>query len=112
MAAKKAKRELLGKKREGGFTFHIYENDTDVYKGQRHLGTIIGMRERSGRHCFRLGIDMRRKPRKYRGRVKAATALLIIDDLKAAAKKNKWSLDELVIHAWDGKPEASPRQED
>ncbi len=104
---KKAKPDLIRKLREGGFMFHIYPAETDVYKGQRFVGTIKGMKEQSGRHCFRLAFDSRREPRTYRGRVQAAEALLQIDDLKRAAKKHRWSAEELIIHSWDEKPRAS-----
>lgn len=106
-ARKKKKPELIRKLREGGFVFHIYPNETDVLMGRRSLGTIVGMKEQSGRHCFRLACDNRRDPRTYRGRVQAAEALLMIDDLKRAAKKQRWSVDELIIRSWDGKPRAS-----
>ena len=109
MAKKKTKTkpELLRKLREDGFTFHVYPQETEVYRGRRSLGTIVGMKEQSGRHCFRLACDTRRDPRTYRGRVQAAEALLMIADLKRAAEKNRWSTEELIIHAWDEKPRAS-----
>lgn len=111
MAKKKAKTksepELLRKLREEGFTFHVYPKETEVYKGRRYLGTIIGMKEQSGRHCFRLACDKRRDPRTYRGRVQAAEALLMIENLKRDAKKHRWSTEELIIHSWDEKPRAS-----
>ena len=111
MAKKKKKTtknaELLRKLREEGFTFHVYPQETEVYKGQRCLGTIIGMKEQSGRHCFRLACDQRRDPRTYRGRVQAAEALLMIADLKRDAKRHRWSTEELIIRAWDEKPRAS-----
>jgi hypothetical protein len=80
---------------------------TEVYAGRRRLGTIVGMKEQSGRHCFRLACDNRREPRTYRGRIQAAEALSLIDELKRAAAKNRWSVDELIIRSWDGKPRAS-----
>lgn len=104
---KKQERELIRKLREAGFAFHIYDTETDVYLGRRCLGTIVGMKELSGRHCFRLACDGRREPRTYRGRIQAAEALLMIDDLKRAAKKQDWSVEELIVRAWDGKPRAS-----
>lgn len=109
MAKKKTKSEpeLLRKLREDGFTFHVYPRETEVYKGRRYLGTILGMKEQSGRHCFRLACDKRKDPRTYRGRVQAAEALLMIADLKRAAEKSGWSPEELIIHAWDKKPRAS-----
>lgn len=107
MAKKKTKPELIRKLREGGFTFHIYAAETEVFLGRRGLGIIKGMKEQSGRHCFRLACDSRRSPRTYRGRIQAAEALLMIDDLKRAAKKSRWSVEELIIRSWDGKPRAS-----
>ncbi len=101
------KPDLIRKLREGGFMFHIYPTETDVFKGRRCIGTIKGMKEQSGRHCFRLAFDSRREPRTYRGRIQAAEALLQIDDLKQAAKKYHWSNEELIIHSWDDKPRAS-----
>ena len=107
MAKKKTTPELIRKLREGGFTFHIYPAETEVFLGRRDLGIIKGMKEQSGRHCFRLACDSRRSPRTYRGRIQAAEALLMIDDLKRAAKKKRWSVEELIIRSWDGKPRAS-----
>ncbi len=110
MAAKKKKKtkpDLIRKLREGGFNFRVYPTETDVYMGRRLLGTITGMKELSGRHCFRLACDSRREPRTYRGRVQAAEALLMIDDLKRAAKRRRWSVEELIVRSWDGKPRAS-----
>jgi len=104
---KKTQPELLRKLREGGFVFHIYPDETEVHMGRRCLGGIVGMKEQSGRHCFRLACDRRRAPRTYRGRIQAAEALLMIDDLKRAAKKHRWSTEELIIRSWDAKPRAS-----
>ena len=106
MATKK-KKTPLRKFRAAGFTFHVYDNETKVLKGRREIGAIVGMKEASGRHCFRLAADSRKKPRTYRGRIQAAEALLEISDLVRDAKKHRWSLEELVIRAWDGKPRAS-----
>jgi hypothetical protein len=109
MAAKKS-RKLLEKVSEGGFDFHVYADATEVYVRGKRLGTILGMKELSGRHCFRLGSDSRSHPRTYRGRVRAAQALHVIEQLKRDAKKQRWSADEMIIRAWDSKPHASPRQ--
>ncbi len=107
---KKAKRNQIDKVREDGFTFLVYDNgETDVYRGKTCLGTIIGMKEASGRHSFRLALDQRRNPRSYRGRKKAAEALQIVDKLAKEAKQKKWSPQQLIIRAWDAKPQASPR---
>ncbi len=107
MAKKKKQPELIRKLREGGFVFHIYPAHTDVYVGRRSIGTIVGMKEQSGRHCFRLACDSRRNPRTYRGRVQAAQALQMIDALTRQARKHRWSMDELIIRSWDDKPRAS-----
>ncbi len=107
MAKKKSQPVLIRKLREGGFVFHMYASETEVYLGRRCIGTIVGMKEQSGRHCFRLACDSRRSPRTYRGRVQAAQALQMIDDLRRAAQKHRWSLDELIIRSWDDKPRAS-----
>lgn len=104
---KKTKPEPIRKLREGGFTFHLFEHETEVIFRRRELGAIVGMKEQSGRHCFRLACDARREPRTYRGRVQAAEALLLIDDLKREAEKNRWTVEQLIIHAWDEKPRAS-----
>ena len=87
MPAKKKKPELVRKLREGGYLFHVYPQETEVFLGRRSIGTIVGMKEQSGRHCFRLACDSRREPRTYRGRVQAAQALEMIDDLKRLAKQ-------------------------
>jgi len=113
MPAKKSKKrsapqpELLRKLREGGYAFHVYSTQTDVYKGRRCLGSIVGMKELSGRHCFRLSVDSRRHPRTYRGRIQAAQALEMIDNLSRSAKKQRWSAEVLIIRSWDEKPRAS-----
>jgi hypothetical protein len=107
MPAKSKKSELMRKLREGGFLFHVYPAETEVYLGRRAIGTIVGMKEQSGRHCFRLACDSRREPRTYRGRVQAAQALEMIDELKRLAKQQRWSVDEIIVRSWDGKPRAS-----
>jgi hypothetical protein len=105
--AKKKMPELIRKLREGGFVFHVYPSQTEVFRGTRPLGAIVGMKEQSGRHCFRLACDSRREPRTYRGRVQAAEALQMIDDLKNLAKKHRWPVEELIVRSWDDKPRAS-----
>ncbi|MHB8862373.1 MAG: hypothetical protein ACYC6N_08210 [Pirellulaceae bacterium] len=91
--------------------FHVYPAETEVFLGRRAIGTIIGMKEQSGRHCFRLACDSRREPRTYRGRVQAAQALEMIDDLKRLAKQQHWSVEEIIVRSWDGKPRASQPME-
>jgi hypothetical protein len=107
MPTKKKKSELLRTLREGGYVFHVYAQQTEVLLGRRSIGMIVGMKEQSGRHCFRLACDSRREPRTYRGRVQAAEALEMIDELKRLAKQERWSIDEVIIRSWDGKPRAS-----
>jgi hypothetical protein len=107
MPAKQNKPEFVRKLREGGYLFHVCPQATEVFLGRRSIGTIVGMKEQSGRHCFRLACDSRREPRTYRGRVQAAQALEMIDDLKRLAKQGRWSIDEIIIRSWDDKPRAS-----
>lgn len=107
MTVKTNKPEVMRKLREGGYLFQVYAAKTDVYLGRRLIGTIVGMKEQSGRHCFRLACDSRREPRTYRGRVQAAQALEMIDDLKRQAKQQRWSIDEIIVRSWDEKPRAS-----
>jgi hypothetical protein len=40
--------------------------------------------------------------------VTAAQALRQIDALKRQAKRGKWSVEALILHAWDNKPRSSP----
>lgn len=97
------------KRREGGFDFIAGDDDeTHVFKGKRELGAIVTMLEANGRYCFRLGCDLRDEPRTYRGRVRAARALLAIDDLQREAKKKKWDMAQLIVQAWDNKPHTAP----
>jgi hypothetical protein len=110
MPAKKKKAAPLKKLREGGFEFHVYAEETQVFHGRKNLGTIVGMKESSGRHCFRLGFDKRRQPRTYRGRQQAAEALRLIDRLVREAEKQKLSAQQLIVRSWDAKPHASPSQ--
>lgn len=111
MTAKSKKPEVIRKLREGNYLFQVYSDKTDVFVGRRLIGTIVGMKEQSGRHCFQLACDSRREPRTYRGRVQAAQALEMIDDLKRQAKQHRWSVDEIIIRSWDEKPRASQGSE-
>ena len=100
---------MANNRSEGGYRFILGEDDeTQVFKGKRDLGTIVTMLEASGRYCFRLGCDSRKEPRTYRGKVRAARALEIIDNLRREATKKKWELDELIVNAWDSKPHTAP----
>lgn len=42
--------------------------------------------------------------------MKAAEALKIIDGLKQQAKKQKWQAEQLIINAWDTKPQSVATQ--
>ena len=97
-------RPIQGKFKEGRFEFRQTPEDTTVYYRGRSLGKIISMLEASGRYCFYLQCDTRREPRTYRGRVKAAEALLIVDTLKRQSKKERWSVETLITRAWESKP--------
>jgi hypothetical protein len=95
--------------KDGEFEFEDQGDYTTlVYHKRRPLGTIVTMIEANGRYCFRLGCDARTHPRTYRGRIRAAQALRVIDELKRLADKKKLSLDELIVHAWDAKPHSAP----
>lgn len=97
------------KYKEGEFEFEdTDEEGTRVFYRRRPLGSIVSMVEPSGRYCYRLGCDNRRQPRTYRGKVRAARALKIIDVLKQSAQKEKLSLDEVIVRAWDQKPHSAP----
>lgn len=97
--------------KEGGFEFQPEKTGWRVIYKKRTLGTIIGMKEPSGRHCFRLGEDTRKEPRTYRGKVKAAEALLTLDELKKMAKRYKWNVETIILRAWDHRPAvSSPNQ--
>ncbi len=89
------------------FRFEPLKRGYKVTLRGKDLGNIIPTREPTGRHCFYLGYDTRKNPRTYRGKVKAAEALLALDQLKTNAKKNKWKTELLLINAWDDRPRSS-----
>jgi hypothetical protein len=89
------------------FTFKRLEQGYDVVHRGKSIGTILPMKEATGRHCFYLGADNRKSPRTYRGRIKAAEALLAISKLIDDSKKKKLSMEEVIIRAWDDRPRAS-----
>lgn len=93
---------------QAGFEFRDGQSGTLVYMGRRCIGQIITMKEPNGRYCFRLGCDTRKQPRTYRGRIRAAKALQIIDDLKRKASREHWEPETLIVRAWDDKPETAP----
>jgi hypothetical protein len=89
------------------FKFKPTETGFNVYVRKRLIGEILPAKEVSGRHCFYLGCDDRQEPRTYRGKHKAAEALQVIDKLRAESKKRRWSLEKLIVMAWDARPRAS-----
>ncbi|MCR9115490.1 MAG: hypothetical protein NXI22_00910 [bacterium] len=89
------------------FDFQTDKAGWRVVHKRRSLGTIVGMKEPSGRHCFRLGCDTRKTPRTYRGKQKAAEALLALDELKRNANRYKWNIETIVLRAWDHRPAVS-----
>ena len=95
------------KKEPAGFRFESSKNGYRVYKRKKFLGEIIPSREPTGRHCFYLAIDRRKKPRTYRGKLKSAEALEAIDKLKTDAKKKRWKPEILIVNSWDFRPTAS-----
>lgn len=92
---------------ESDFEFHPEKAGWRVVYKRRNLGTIVGMKEPSGRHCFRLGEDTRKEPRTYRGKVKAAEALLALDELTRLSKRYNWSIETIILRAWDHRPSVS-----
>lgn len=90
-----------------GFRFESVKHGYKVYKRGKLLGEIIPSREPTGRHCFYLGLDRRKTPRTYRGKLKSAEALEAIDKLISDAKSKKWKPEILVVNAWDYRPTAS-----
>ena len=91
--------------KERGFEFRGGPTTITVLQRSKKLGTIVAMLEKSGRRCYRLGIDTRgKKARTYRGRVRAAEVLKIVDTLKQQAKQKKWSPESLILQAWEAKP--------
>ena len=81
------------------------ENGYEVKHRGRTLGTIMGILESAGRHSFYLGCDDRENPRIYRGKAKAAEALLQIDEIKQRCKGKP--LEVVVCEAWANRPAAS-----
>ena len=106
-AKPKAKAAKTKKSEAAGFRFESVKNGYKVYKRGKFLGEIIPSREPTGRHCFYLGLDRRKTPRTYRGKLKSAEALEAIDKLISDAKSKKWKPEILVVNAWDYRPTAS-----
>jgi len=98
---------VVVKVKEGGFEFHEEDEGWGVYYRRRYMGSIVGMKETSGRHCFRLGCDSRKMPRTYRGKVKAAEALRVLSTLLRDAENKDWTTELLVLQAWDNRPTVS-----
>ena len=89
------------------FKFEPMDVGYKVVSKGRTLGEILPMKESTGRHCFYLGFDKRKKPRTYRGKIKAAEALEAIDKLLNSQKKKRWTAQALIVNAWDERPRAS-----
>ena len=89
------------------YKFQPRDTGYEVILKGKSIGTIIPKQEPSGRHCFVLGCDTRDDARTYRGKILAAEALAAIDKLKQQSKKEKWSVESLIVNAWDGRPRAS-----
>ena len=88
------------------FKFKETEDGYEVFSGRRSLGRIVGVLEASGRHSFMLGCEDG-NARVYRGKVKAAEALYELDRLAREAKRKKWDMQTLILHAWAERPAAS-----
>ncbi len=98
----------MAKKKTPAFRFEpLKERGYKVMLRGKSLGDIIPSREPTGRHCFYLAFDTRKKPRTYRGKIKAAEALQALDKLKSDAKSKKWKTELLIINAWDARPRSS-----
>lgn len=95
----------------GAYKFEATEQGFDVIFRGKSIGTILPAKEASGRHCFYLGCDDRKEPRTYRGKIKAAEALHVIYKLASEAKKKRWSVEKLLVMAWDDRPRASDAPE-
>ena len=94
---------------EGEFEFEdLPDTGTAVFFRRRRIGVIFSAIEANGRYCFRLGCDTRRQPRTYRGRVRAAEALKAIYELKRVAARQRFSVEEIIVRAWDCKPRTAP----
>ncbi|MEZ6102191.1 MAG: hypothetical protein R3E01_24915 [Pirellulaceae bacterium] len=91
------------------FKFKETATGYDVFAGSKNLGGIVPMKESTGRHCFRLAEDDPKSPRTYRGKQKAAEALMTIAKIAETAKKKKLSVEQVIIQAWSDRPAASPR---
>lgn len=89
------------------FRFEPTDDGFQVYYRGRNIGEVIPAKEASGRHCFYLGCDDRSEPRTYRGKTRAAEALLTVDRLASDFKKRRWAPHKLIIMAWDARPRAS-----
>jgi hypothetical protein len=93
------------------YRFKATESGFNVYHRSTLIGEILPSKEASGRHCFYLGCDDRRHPRTYRGKIKAAEALHSIHKLAVESKRKRWSLQKLIVIAWDERPRASESPE-
>ena len=91
----------------GKYKFDPLETGYKVSLRGKVLGEILPMKEATGRHCFYLGFDERKKPRTYRGKIKAAEALEAINKLVTDSKKKKWTTEALIVNSWDERPRAS-----
>lgn len=89
------------------YRFDAIESGYEVFYRGKSLGRILPMKESTGRHCFYLGDDTRKKPRTYRGKSQAAEALHAIQRLVQNMNAKQWSPEMLIIQAWDERPRAS-----
>jgi len=92
------------------FRYKSLDVGHEVSHRGKAIGTIVPLKESTGRHCFKLGFDKSRTPRTYRGMDRAAEALLEVTKLAERAKKSKWTTAELIVNAWSAKPAASSPQ--
>jgi len=90
--------------KEGGYEFHQTETGHTVMFKRRVIGEIVTHQESNGRHCFRLGVDNRKEPRTYRGKVTAANALKVLDELVREAKSSSLSMEDTILRSWERTP--------
>lgn len=93
--------------KQDGYEFRATGTGFDVFRQKNRntlvpIGSIVTHQESNGRHCFRLGCDNRAEPRTYRGKVTAAKALGVLEDL--LHNKQLESQTALILAAWDNVP--------
>jgi len=86
------------------------ERRTIVYYRGNRIGELESSKEACGRPCFLLDCDPGPVRRQFRGREKAAEALLTIHKILNDWERRQLSLRELIVRAWRTRPAGSPQQ--